>query len=185
MSLWGSQTGSGEGGGSPGAPGAPGTDGKTVLNGTTAPSNGLGATGDFYINTTTWLVHGPKSGGAWPTGVSIIGPAGANGTNGTNGTAGTNGADGRTLLSGSGVPSNGLGANGDFYINTAANTLYGPKASGVWGSATSLVGPQGIQGIQGEAGPAGSGGSGGVIFGGNANTDFGYDPVISGGNANA
>jgi len=32
------------------------------------------------------------------------------------------------------------GVDGDFYINTAANTIFGPKAAGVWGSGTSIVG---------------------------------------------
>jgi hypothetical protein len=53
------------------------------------------------------------------------------------------GVDGKTVRSGSGAPAAELGVDGDFYINTAANTLYGPKTTGAWGSATSLVGPQG------------------------------------------
>jgi hypothetical protein len=44
------------------------------------------------------------------------------------------------LRSGAGVPSSGLGYDGDFYINTSATTIYGPKTSGSWGSPTSLVG---------------------------------------------
>lgn len=67
--------------------------------------------------------------------------------------AGTN-----TIRSGAGVPSNGLGANGDFYINTTANTIYGPKAGGVWGSPTSLNGPTGAAGSNGANGAAGSNG---------------------------
>lgn len=63
---------------------------------------------------------------------------------------------GARLLSGSGVPNNiTLGDLGDFYIRTGVWTIYGPKTSGGWGSATSLVGPQGIQGIQGIQGPQG------------------------------
>jgi hypothetical protein len=59
------------------------------------------------------------------------------------GGTGPAGADGLTVRSGSGAPSGGLGVDGDFYINTAASTIYGPKAGGAWGSPTSLVGPQG------------------------------------------
>jgi hypothetical protein len=44
---------------------------------------------------------------------------------------------------------------GDFYLDTAAHALYGPKTAGGWGSSTNLVGPQGIQGIQGPQGPQG------------------------------
>lgn len=43
-------------------------------------------------------------------------------------------------LSGSGAPSNTLGVDGQLYIDTAANTLYGPKAAGAWGSGIPLTG---------------------------------------------
>ncbi len=71
------------------------------------------------------------------------GAAGADGVNGADGADGANGLDGKTVLSGSGAPSAGLGTNGDFYINTAAFTIYGPKAAGAWGSPTNLIGPPG------------------------------------------
>lgn len=66
------------------------------------------------------------------------------------GPAGAPGANGKTLLSGSGAPGSGTGAEGDFYIDTTADAIYGPKTAGAWGSATSLIGPTG------PAGPAGS-----------------------------
>lgn len=50
-----------------------------------------------------------------------------------------------TVLNGAGVPDVGLGSDGDFYIDTAANTIYGPK-TGVWGAATNVVGPEGPSG---------------------------------------
>lgn len=56
------------------------------------------------------------------------------------------GADGATVLNGSGPPAPELGANGDFYLDTAAATIYGPKAAGTWGSATGLTGPTGALG---------------------------------------
>jgi hypothetical protein len=74
------------------------------------------------------------------------GPQGNPGSNGTNGTNGTNGADGKTVLNGATPPTSGLGSDGDFYINTATDEIYGPKAAGAWGSGTSL---------KGAAGPAG------------------------------
>lgn len=70
----------------------------------------------------------------------LQGPEGPQGDPGADGAAG---ADGRTLLSGSGAPGSGLGTDGDFYIDTAAWYIYGPKTSGAWGSATSLIGPSG------------------------------------------
>lgn len=87
------------------------------------------------------------------------GPAGANGSNGSNGSNGADGTDGYSVLSGSGVPDPGLGVDGDFYINTAATTIYGPKAAGAWGSPTSLVGATGATGAAGSNGSNGSNGT--------------------------
>lgn len=112
-----------------GSPGAPGTDGNTVLNGVVNPTT-EGVDGDFYINTATNFIYGPKAGGVWPAGVSIIGAPGAAGL------------DGKTVLNGVVVPTT-EGVDGDFYINTATYDIYGPKTGGVWGSGTSLIGPPG------------------------------------------
>jgi uncharacterized membrane protein len=67
-----------------------------------------------------------------------------------------------TILNGSGPPAANLGNDGDFYIDTTANDLYGPKANGAWGNPTSLIGPQGPQGQPGPAGPAGAAGAAGA-----------------------
>lgn len=56
-----------------------GADGRTVLNGTGAPDNGDGLDGDFYIDTATWDIYGPKAAGAWPAGESLVGPQGPSG----------------------------------------------------------------------------------------------------------
>jgi len=69
------------------------------------------------------------------------------------------GSGGNVLLNGSGTPSNETGSNGDFYINTVNYDIYGPKASGAWGSPVSLIGPQGATGAQGETGPTGATGA--------------------------
>jgi hypothetical protein len=121
-----------------GPKGDEGADGKTLRNGSGIPSNGLGADGDFYIDTTNWVAYGPKASGAWPTGHSMTGPQGATGNTGATGATGNAGADGKTLRNGSGIPSNGLGANGDFYIDTTSRYIYGPKASGAWPTGVSL-----------------------------------------------
>jgi hypothetical protein len=65
------------------------------------------------------------------------------------GTPGAAGANGNTVLYGTGAPSAAVGNNGDFYIDTSANKIYGPKASGAWPSGTSLVGPTGAPGPAG------------------------------------
>jgi hypothetical protein len=54
--------------------GTNGTNGNTVLNGSGAPAGGTGVNGDFYIDTAAWDIYGPKAAGAWPSGVSLIGP---------------------------------------------------------------------------------------------------------------
>lgn len=137
--------------GAPGAPGAPsivpgpsGKDGNTILYGASDPDNSIGVNGNFYINTTTNYIFGPKA-GSWPTGISMVGPQGT---------------AGNTILYGSVDPTAGVGVNGNFYINTTTHVLFGPKASGAWPAGTSLIGPQGIQGIPGPTGPAGADGAG-------------------------
>lgn len=128
----------------------------TLLSGITDPGPNVGNDGDFYINTATWMIFGPKANGVWPTGVSLAGPAGVNGTKGATGATGNTGAAGNTILSGSVDPTDSVGNNGDFYINTATSTLFGPKANGTWPPGTSLVGPAGPSGNPGAPGTNGS-----------------------------
>ncbi len=148
--------------GATGVAGAAGADGKMVRNGTSNPVSSTGVDGDFYINTTTNTLFGPKANGAWPSGVSLVGPTGATGAQGIQGATGATGvagADGKTVRNGTSNPVSGTGVDGDFYINTAANTLFGPKANGAWPSGVSLVGPTGAtgpQGIQGATGATGA-----------------------------
>lgn len=67
------------------------------------------------------------------------GPAGAPGAPGSPGAAGTPGS---TVFNGSGVPSIGLGINGDYYLdNTNGNFYY--KTGGAWTLVASLIGPAG------------------------------------------
>jgi hypothetical protein len=126
--------------GAPGADGADGADGLSVLSGAGAPDAELGVDGEFYIDTVATAIYGPKTAGVWGSPTSLIGADGADGA------LGADGADGLSVLSGSGVPSSGLGVDGEFYIDTDADTIYGPKTAGSWGSPTSLVGPPGAPG---------------------------------------
>ena len=52
-------------------------------------------------------------------------------------------ANKRTILSGTSVPSAGLGSDGDLYIDTLGNRLYGPKTAGSWGSGSFTKGDPG------------------------------------------
>jgi hypothetical protein len=74
---------------------------------------------------------------------------------GPEGPQGPAGADGKTVRSGAGSPAAGLGVDGDFYIDTSNNLIYGPKTGGSWGSGTSIVGPAGPTGATGAAGADG------------------------------
>lgn len=82
------------------------------------------------------------------------GETGATGAAGSNGFNGSNGVDGKTVLSGSAAPTT-EGVNGDFYIRTTTNEIYGPKTAGAWGSPTSLIGPEGPEGDVGATGSTG------------------------------
>jgi hypothetical protein len=89
--------------------------------------------GDFYINTTSNTLFGPKTISGWGSGISIVGPTGATGAQGIQGPIGSQGIQG-------------------------VQGAIGPQGiQGIQGvqGATGTVGPQGIQGIQGLPGPQG------------------------------
>ena len=53
---------------------------------------------------------------------------------------GIQGPRGRTILNGSGSPSNNLGLEGDFYYDTQTTRFYGPKLSDItWVGATNYI----------------------------------------------
>jgi hypothetical protein len=54
--------------------GPSGVDGKSLLNGTIDPTSLDGTDGDFWINTTSWKIFGPKTVGVWPVGVQLTAP---------------------------------------------------------------------------------------------------------------
>jgi hypothetical protein len=89
-------------------------------------------TGIFYVYDATAA--------AWESLGTLAGPAGPAGATGATGADGADGADGQTILNGNGAPvDNVTGTDGDFYIDTSAHTIYGPRTAGAWGSPTSLV----------------------------------------------
>ncbi len=193
-----------------GLTGPAGTNGTAVLNGTSAPSINTGVDGDFYINTASNELYGPKANGVWTTSVLLIGPAGPSGiagatgsvgpigltgpagptgnaglpgTTGPIGLTGPAGTNGSAVLNGTSVPSLSTGVDGDFYINTASNELFGPKANGVWSNGVSLVGPAGVTGASGNPGPQGPQGVQGPAGGGmtvNCGTTFNTNYTIRG-----
>ena len=60
-----------------------------------------------------------------------------------------------TILSGFGAPSNGIGIDGDFYIDTKNLNIYGPKMKKKWPKAVSLKGTNGLDGTDGKSGSDG------------------------------
>jgi hypothetical protein len=131
--------------------GPQGPQGATGATGPAGPAGPAGATGAVGATGATGLT------GA----IGTQGPIGLPGPTGATGAPGTPGTNGNTVLNGTGTPGSGVGNNGDFYIDTAADVLYGPKAGGTWPTpGTSLVGSPGATGPEGPAGPAGPAGSG-------------------------
>ena len=60
-----------------------------------------------------------------------------------------------TILSGSGVPSNSIGIDGDFYIDVKSSNIYGPKIKSKWPTPVSLKGSNGSNGTDGKSGSDG------------------------------
>ena len=113
-----------------GEQGIAGADGSAILSGSGAPTATLGKTGDFYIDKTAVSLYGPKTDSGWGSSTSLKGADGQDGTAGSK------------ILSGSTTPVSTLGVVGDFYFNTAAADLYGPKTASGWGTPVNLKGPQ-------------------------------------------
>ena len=148
-----------------GPAGSTGAQGPTGLTGPAGPqglAGNSGATGSIGPQGPIGL-----TGPAGPQGaIGLAGPVGSQGIQGSTGAVGAAGVDGKTVLNGTTNPTN-QGVEGDFYINTNSNTLFGPKAGGIWPSGVSLVGPAGVtgaigaSGAQGVQGPTGATGAAG------------------------
>jgi hypothetical protein len=128
----------------------------TILNGKGAPLNSVGINGDFYIDTRSLLIYGPKSKSKWPAPQNLKGPigaAGAAGAAGASGNDGKNGADGKVsnALSSAGPagPQGTPGAAGP------AGPAGPAGATGPAGSGTGTPGPTGATGASGAAGSVG------------------------------
>lgn len=78
------------------------------------------------------------------------GPAGPIGLTGSTGIQGIPGKDGAVILSGTGVPENNLGSNGDMYLDKNSSNLYGPRTSTGWGTPLTLKGENGQAGTNGS-----------------------------------
>jgi hypothetical protein len=134
------QTGPAGPAGTNGTNGTNGADGKTILNGTTDPSNlYTGTDGDFYINTVTFMFFGPKAGGVWPAGTSLAGADGATGPAGPTGSTGTTGPAGATGATGPGVVPGGTSGQ---ILSKHSNTDY--DTAWIDPPVTGAIAPDGI-----------------------------------------
>jgi hypothetical protein len=133
--------------GTTGPTGAAGVDGRFIYSGSTGPSSGLGRSGDYYIDSNSGVLYGPKANNAWgsglqlqtgqqgptgPSGLGFTGPTGAGGT----GPTGDRGPTGASVTGPTGSPSNVTGPTGST----------GPI----------VTGPTGSTGPTGATGPANS-----------------------------
>lgn len=119
------------------------------------------STGDLRVIDPTRASCNPSESPIFWNQEGVPGQDGADGTNGTDGidgTNGTNGLDGKTVLNGTERPDETIGTLGDFYLDTASSTLYGPLTERGWGEGTSLVGPAGVDGTDGADGADGTDG---------------------------
>ncbi len=95
----------------------------SLFSGAGLPPAEIGQPGDFWFDTETYCLYGPKGsqappvrngGSLWPETCQSLW--------------------GGTVLNGSGPPSNAIGNPGDFYLDTSAEPecLYGPKGETTW-----------------------------------------------------
>ncbi len=141
----------------------------TLLNGKGIPTTKTGLDGDFYIDTTTFNIYGPKVNGKWPSPVSLKGINGADGKNGSSitGVTGPQGEQGLRGETGAQGPQGIQGLKGETGAQgpiglTGATGPSGPAgATGPAGPAGS-TGPAGAQGVAGPQGIAGTNGTNGV-----------------------
>ena len=130
----------------------------TILSGEGVPAKSLGINGDFYIDSKSMNMYGPKKNNSWPIPISMrgpSGPAGPSGVDGKNGTSATSGA-GATGAVGPQGPAGPQGATGP--AGPAGAT--GPAgASGSGSGSTGPAGPAGATGATGAQGPKGDTGT--------------------------
>jgi hypothetical protein len=128
----------------------------TILNGKGAPLNSVGINGDFYIDTRSLLIYGPKSKSKWLAPQNLQGPIGAAGVAGASGSDGKNGADGKVSnASISAGPAGPQGTPGAAGPAGPAGPAGAPGATGSAGSGTGTPGATGATGASGAAGSVG------------------------------
>lgn len=132
-----------------GSTGPAGVDGATIYNGSGAPSNGIGKSGDFYVDTGNSVLYGPKASGSWGAGTSIsggpTGPTGMAGSTGSTGAASTiTGPTGASIAGPTGPSITGP-------TGASITGPTGPSVTGPAGAASTVTGPTGSVGSFSDA----------------------------------
>ena len=138
----------------------------TLLNGLGAPNATDGIDGDFYLDTLSSNLYGPKKKGKWPLPKSLVGPVGPQGPVGKQGSEGKVGDKGASTSSAGSQGVQGIqGPQGLQGIPGTPGPAGSAGPSGAAGAAGSAgpQGPAGSTGAQGVAGTAGSAGARGPI----------------------
>jgi hypothetical protein len=110
--------------------GPAGEDGSMMYSGQGAPGSDVGNKGDYYLNTNTGEMYGPKDDNGWGSNPMMV-------------LMGQDGEDGSEIYAGSGAPASSKGQNGDFYLDKSSYDMYGPKTDQGWGSPINLKGADG------------------------------------------
>ena len=114
----------------------------TIRYGIGGPTPTIGNDGDFYVDTSAYVIYGPRNSGNWGVGQSLVGPAGPQGPTGATGPAGATGATGATGSVG------GFGSYGSFF-DTDSHTLVANTATPIPLNTTDLA--SGISVVGGSA----------------------------------
>lgn len=109
--------------------GARGPQGASILTGAGSPTSNLGIKGDYYIDSVSHLVYGPKTSDSVWNYTPVINLSGTNGL---------------SFLTGTGAPSPSFGNNGDTYLNTLNGDLYKKSSpsngsAGTWSKTTNII----------------------------------------------
>lgn len=123
-----------------------GGDGDSWYSSSGAPSGSLGAIGDFCLNTLNGDVYTKTAATTWTITGNIKGIKGDKGDTGT---------AGATWLNGAANPTSGIGAIGDFYLNTTSGDTFKKTAATVWTLQGNIKGGDGDKWHSGAGVPAG------------------------------
>lgn len=109
--------------------GPAGEDGSMLYSGSGEPDASTGNIGDYYLDSDTGEMYGPKDDTGWGNPIIVL--------------KGEDGEDGNQIHAGGGTPDASLGDLGDFYLDQANYDMYGPKTDNGWGTPVNLKGADG------------------------------------------